>query len=199
VDMSLIEAGVSLMFSPLAMHDHVKGDWSKTSRNDGNAPSGFFMTSDGSYLTVFASYPALWERFVNVMGLQHLSDEPRFCSRDQRTTNAKALHEIIGKIFLTNTTNHWVQLLNKAGVPASRVNDVESMIADDQIAARQMIVKQHHPIAGDIRVVGVPVKLSKTPGGVHTPAPILGEHSEEIIRSLGHDDKLTFLRSENII
>ena len=200
VETSLLEAGVSLMFSPVAMHYHVKGDWSaRNSRNDGNAPSGFFMCSDRTYVTVFASYPALWDRFVELMGLQHLAQDPRFGTRDERTTNAGELHKILAGIFITKPTDHWVELLVKGGVPASPVNDVGRMIEDEQIRARQMIVEQQHPTAGTIHVVGVPVKLSETPGAVRTPAPLLGEHTEEVVRGLGHGEKLESLRRDGVI
>jgi crotonobetainyl-CoA:carnitine CoA-transferase CaiB-like acyl-CoA transferase len=200
VDTSLVEAGISLMVSPVAQHFHVKGDWvAQTGRNDSNAPSGFFMCSDGTYLTVFASYPALWDRFVEVMNLQHLASDPRFSTRDARTVNAEALHEIIARIYITKPTDYWVDLLVKAGIPASPVNTVARMVADEQVVAREMIVEQEHPTAGKISMVGVPVKLSETPGGVRTRAPLLGEHTAEVIGALGYRDQLEKLKQDGVI
>lgn len=200
VDMSLLEAGISLMFSPVAMFDHVKGDWTgKVSRTDGNAPSGFFLASDDGYFTVFASYPALWDRFVKAMALEHLAKDPRFASRDKRTANAAALHEIIGEIFLTKPAAHWVKLLVDAGVPAAPVNDVGRMMADEQVIARDMIVEQVHPAAGKLRLVGVPVKLSATPGKVRTASPALGEHTSEVLAGLGYADRIERLKREGVI
>ena len=200
VDMSLLEAGLSLMMSPVAQHFHVKGDWAaQTGHNDSNAPSGFFLCSDGLYLAVFASYPALWERFVEVMKLQHLATDPRFATRDARTTNAKALHDIIAPIYQKQSVDYWVEVLVKAGVPAAPVNTVGRMIRDAQVIARDMIVKQQHPKAGEISVVGVPVKLSETPGSVRTPAPLLGEHTDEVLRSLGYANRLESLRNDRVI
>ncbi|HEX7023994.1 MAG TPA: CaiB/BaiF CoA-transferase family protein [Gemmatimonadales bacterium] len=200
VDTSLLEAGVSLMFSPVAMHDHVPG-YDDTGRKwtDGNAPSGFFKTADGSYVAVFASYPALWERFVAVMGMEELAADPRFATREQRTARAEELHQILGQVFLQHPTSHWVELLNGAGVPAAPVNSVGQMMAEPQIAARAMIVEQEHPRAGTIRVVGVPVKLSRTPGEVRTPAPLLGEHTDEILAELGLEPELPVLRRAGVI
>jgi crotonobetainyl-CoA:carnitine CoA-transferase CaiB-like acyl-CoA transferase len=200
VDMSLVEAGISLMTSPIAQHLHVKGDWvAQTGRNDSNAPSGFFLCADGTYLTVFASYPALWDRFVAVMDLKHLADDPRFATRDARTVNAHAMHEIIAKIYATKPTAYWVDLLVKGGIPACPVNTVGQMIADPQVIAREMIVEQQHPTAGRISVVGVPVKLSETPGSVRTPAPLLGEHTAEIVGGLGYRDRLDELKKAGVI
>ena len=200
VDMSLVEAGISLMVSPVAQHFHVKGDWvAQTGRNDSNAPSGFFLCLDGTYLTVFASYPALWDRFVEVMDLKHLTADPRFATRDARTVNAHALHEIIAKIYATKPTAYWVDLLVKGGIPASPVNTVGQMIADPQVIAREMIVEQNHPTAGKISVVGVPVKLSEPPGSVRTPAPLLGEHTAEVLGALGYRDRLDELKKAGVV
>jgi CoA:oxalate CoA-transferase len=200
VDMSLLEAGISLMFSPVAMNDHVKGDWGKNvRRNDANAPAGFFKSADGSYVAIFGSYPALWERFVNAMDLQHLAADPRFASREKRTANSAALHAILGEIILTKDTKHWVAVLGKAGVPVAPVNTPGQMVNDDQVVAREMIVEQDHPIAGKIRVVGVPVKLSETPGKVRTPAPLLGEHTEQVLRKLGYGERLGELEQAGVI
>lgn len=200
VDTSLVEAGLSLMVSPVAQHFHVPGDWvAQTGRNDSNAPSGFFKCSDGYYLTVFASYPALWDRFIDVMNLQHLAHDPRFATRDARTVNAGALHDLIAPIYERQPADYWVDLLVAAGVPAAPVNTVGRMIEDRQVQARQMIVKQTHPKAGELHLVGVPVKLSETPGGIRTPAPLLGEHTDEILASLGYGDRLEELRGQGVI
>jgi CoA:oxalate CoA-transferase len=200
VDMSLLEAGISLMFSPVAMNDHVKGDWSANNRrNDANAPAGFFKTKDDSYLAVFASYPALWERFIEAMDLRPLAGDPRFATRGQRTANADALHEIVGDIFLTEDTAHWVDVFTKAGVPVSPVRTAGQMVDDEQVLAREMIVEQEHPTAGKIRVVGVPVKLSATPGKVRTPAPKLGEHTKEVLAALRTADELDQMERAGVI
>ena len=200
VDMSLLEAGLSLMVSPVAQHYHVQGDWvAQTGRNDSNAPSGFFKCSDGLYLTVFASYPALWDRFVEVMQLQHLAKDRRFSTRDARTVNAQALHDILAPIYREQPVDYWVELLVKAGVPAAPVNTVGRMVEDKQVIARNMIVKQQHPKAGELALIGVPVKLSETPGSIRTPAPLLGEHTDEVLGTLGYGDRLASLREAGVI
>ena len=200
VDMSLFEAGLSLMFSPVAMHFYAKGDWAaRNRRNDANAPAGFFKTKDGSYVAVFASYPALWDRFIEAKNLQHLAKDPRFASRKERTANSPALHDLLADIFLKEDTQHWVDLLNKAGVPATAVANVAQVLENEQAKARNMFVEQEHPTAGKVTLVGVPVKLSATPGGVNTPPPLLGENTEEIIKALGHADRIPALKESGAI
>ncbi|HWP88703.1 MAG TPA: CoA transferase, partial [Burkholderiales bacterium] len=144
-------------------------------------------------------YPALWDRFMKAMNLQHLAQDPRFATRDTRTVNAHALHEIVAKIYATKPTAYWVELLVKAGIPASPVNTVGQMIADKQVIAREMIVEQEHPTAGKISVIGVPVKLSETPGSVRTPAPFLGEHTAEVLGELGYGDRLVELKKAGVV
>jgi CoA:oxalate CoA-transferase len=100
---------------------------------------------------------------------------------------------------LTKPTDYWVDLLTKAVIPAYRVNTVDRMVQDEQILARDMIVEQQHPTAGTIHVVGVPVKLSDTPGEVRTPAPLLGEHTAEILKGLGYGDDLASLKEKAVI
>lgn len=200
VDMSLLEAGLSLMFSPVAMNDHVRGNWlKKVGRNDGNAPAGFFKSADGTYVAIFGSYPALWDRFVKAMGLEHLNNDPRFATREQRTSNSAALHAVLGDIIRTKDTPHWVALLTKAGVPVAPVNTPSQMTENEQVAAREMIVEQEHPTAGKIRVVGVPVKLSDTPGRVRTPAPQLGQHTAEVLGKLGYGEEIQQLKQAGVI
>jgi crotonobetainyl-CoA:carnitine CoA-transferase CaiB-like acyl-CoA transferase len=200
VDTSLIEAGISLMVSPVAQYFHANSDaLASNSRNDGNAPSGFFKCADGMYIAIFASYPALWDRFVAAMGLQHLAESSKFKTRDQRTKNAAELHKMLVDIFKEADANTWVERLVGAGIPASVVNDVGRMIKDEQVMARQMIVEQDHPTAGKLHLVGLPVKLSETPGAIASPAPSLGENTEELLRDLGHGDEIGALRNANVI
>jgi crotonobetainyl-CoA:carnitine CoA-transferase CaiB-like acyl-CoA transferase len=133
------------------------------------------------------------------MGLEHLAEDPRFNSRDQRTSNAELLHDMLDEIFLTQPGAHWVALLQEAGVPAGPVNTAAEMLEDPHVLARDMVVEPEHPLAGTVRVVGVPVKLSETPDSIRTPAPLLGEHTDEILTGLGLGSELAALHEAAII
>jgi crotonobetainyl-CoA:carnitine CoA-transferase CaiB-like acyl-CoA transferase len=198
VDASLLEAGLSLMIGPTAMHFHTPGHtgfrWSM------NGPSEFLLAGDGRYVSVFASYPALWTRFVEAMAEPELGDNPKFSTRQARTANAGELRATLGRIFLRHPASHWVDLLRKAGVPAAVVNTIGEALRDPQIEATGMVQTQVHPKAGPIRVLGVAVKLSETPGRVRTAAPLLGEHTAEVLRELGVDDsRMEALRADAVI
>jgi crotonobetainyl-CoA:carnitine CoA-transferase CaiB-like acyl-CoA transferase len=198
VDASLIEAGLSLMIGPTAMHFHNENytgyqTWI-------NGPSEFILAGDGRYVSVFASYPALWERFVAALQENELSDNPRFKTRDQRTKNVKELRAVLRAIFAKKPSSHWVKLLSDASVPVSLVNTIGETLESPQVRALDMVHEQEHPTAGKIRVLGVPVALSETPGRIRTPAPLLGEHTDEVLRSLNlSEEDVDALRRDGIV
>jgi crotonobetainyl-CoA:carnitine CoA-transferase CaiB-like acyl-CoA transferase len=198
VEASLIEAGLSLMIGPTAMHFH-KEDYTGY-QTWINGPSEFILAGDRRYVSVFASYPALWERFVAALQEKELSDNPRFKTRDQRTKNVKELRAVLRAIFAKQPSSHWVKLLTEASVPVSLVNTIGETLESPQVRALEMVHEQEHPTAGKIRVLGVPVSLSETPGRIRTPAPLLGEHTNEVLRSLDlSDDDVEALRRDGIV
>jgi crotonobetainyl-CoA:carnitine CoA-transferase CaiB-like acyl-CoA transferase len=198
VDASLFEAGLSLMIGPIAMQFHYPDYTGYFTALNG--PSEFILAGDNRYVSVFASYPALWERFVNALQDSSITDNPLFKTRDQRTKNAKELHRVVKAIFERQPAQHWVKLLSEAGVPVSVVNTIGEALEDPQVAALGLIHEQEHPTAGLIRLLNVPVTLSQTPGGIRTPAPLLGEHTEQVLGELGiAESELRDLRVNAVI
>ena len=198
VDSSLLEAGISLMIGPTAMHHHTPGYTGlKTSIN---GPSEFFLARDGHWVSVFASYPALWDRFVEAMGMPGLAEDERFKTRNGRTANARLLAEVLAPTFATKNCHEWVELLGKAGVPSAQVNTIGETFEEPQVKATGILQTVDHPTAGPIRVLATPVKLSETPASVRTPAPLLGQDTEAILRSLSYsDEEILDLRANNVI
>ena len=98
----------------------------------------------------------------------------------------EALTPIMEETFRTKTTSHWVEILETAGVPCGPIYNIEQVYADPHVQSREMSVALEHPKAGGIRNIGVPVKLSDTPGSVRTPAPLLGQHSDEVLDQYGY-------------
>lgn len=182
VDASLLEAGLSLMINPVAKHFHTAGYTGLKTAYNGAAE--FLLAADKKYVSIFASYPALWGRLVKALQVESLSEDPRFKTRELRTANAKELGEVLAEIFATKPSHYWVALLYEAGVPVSAVNTISEALRDPQVRATGMLQEHAHPNAGPIHLLGVAVKLSATPGGIRTPAPLLGQDTEEVLRRL---------------
>lgn len=124
----------------------------------------------------------LWRTFCPLLGVHALMDDPRFASNAARSANRAALVEALQDAFLTRTFEEWEAVLSPAGIPVGAINTIDHVVAHPQVAARGALVECAHPIAGRVRSVGPPVRLSDTPGAVRTPAPLLGEHTAEVLR-----------------
>lgn len=199
IDSSLVEAGLSLMMGPMATDVFASESARSYGRTDGNAPSGFFEAADGVYVAVFASYPALWTKFIKAVDMEHLNDEDRFAARDARSTHADALHDVLRQVFKTRPSGEWVDLLERAGVPVAPVEGVGRVLNKPYVQDRGSVVNVDHPTAGVVPLLRLPVRLSETPAKVVRAAPLLGEHTDAVLRSIGLGDKLESLRSAGII
>ena len=153
-----------------------------------NAPYEAFETGDG-WITIGAANQTNWLRLLAVLGAEALADDPRFAHNRDRMANRAALVAALAPSFRTAGSEAWLARLEAGGVPAGPVLDVLAMQRDPQALAREMVVEVDHPRAGRMRTLGLPVKFSATPGRVHGPAPLLGEHSRAILREAGYDDE----------
>lgn len=151
-----------------------------------SAPYQAFQTSDG-WINLGAANQRNWEKLVHCIGAPELNEDPRFNSNHNRMHNLPALEEELNNVFRQRTTEDWLATLEEAGVPAGPVLTINEMLRDPQAIAREMIVETEHPVAGPTKALGLPVKFSETPGGVEMPAPLLGQHSVEILAEGGYD------------
>lgn len=126
----------------------------------------------------------LWKIFCPAIGRPDLTDDPRFKTNQQRAQNRDALIDILQQVFLTRSFEDWEQVLLAVGVPVGAINNIEQLINHPQVKARGSLVDMDHPRAGPVKLVGVPVRLSKTPGAVRSPSPRLGEHTAETLKSV---------------
>jgi len=143
----------------------------------------------------------LWKTFCPLIGLPQLTDDPRYATNAQRNTNRLSLIAALQEAFLTRTYEEWEAILLPAGVPMGAINRIDHVVEHPQVAARGALVECEHPVAGRIRMVGPPVRMSETPGGVRRPAPLVGEHTESVLREmLGmKDDEIARLRQSGAI
>ncbi len=124
----------------------------------------------------------LWKDFCPLIGAPEMTDDPLFQDNAARVKNRAALVARLQAIFLTKTYAEWEAVLVPAGIPMGAINTIDRVVDHPQVRARGVLVPCEHPTAGTVRVVGPPVRLSETPGGVRAPAPRLGEHTDEVLR-----------------
>lgn len=153
-----------------------------------NAPYQAFQTKDG-WINVGAANQANWERLLRCLGAPELGEDPRFAANSERMANLDALVEALTEHFKTRTSAEWLDALEKAGVPAGPVLSIGEMQQDPQSIARDMVPETDHPVAGRVKTIGLPVKLSETPGGVQGPAPLFGQHTRTVLAEIGYGDE----------
>jgi crotonobetainyl-CoA:carnitine CoA-transferase CaiB-like acyl-CoA transferase len=130
---------------------------------------------------VGASQQKFFVQFCDLLGVPELVDDPRFASNADRVQHNGALIEKLAKKVRARSSAHWLEALERLGIPAGPVLNYDEVYTDPQILARDMVVETDHPITGKFRTMGVTVKLSATPGSVRLPAPRLGEHTEQVL------------------
>ena len=200
VDTSLLEGGIAYTFWESAMY-FATGEIPepKGSAHRLTAPYQAFETSDG-YVNIGAANQANWERLCAAIGRDELMTDSRFVEPRDRMVNLDALVSTLETTFAQHSSEHWLQTLEAAGVPAGPINDLAEVYADPQVQAREMMVETDHPVAGRVKNIGIPIKLSETPGQFQRPAPALGQHTNEVLRDLGcSPDEIDKLRVQGIV
>jgi glutaryl-CoA transferase len=200
IDVSILESALSVLVNQ-AQNAFATG---VAPARRGNAhpnivPYEAFATSDGQIVVAVGS-ERQWSRFCAALGLAGLAADPRFATNARRVANRAALRPILAERISAESTAAWLKRLDSAEIPSGRINDVLAAFGTDQARAREMVVDVDHPRLGPIRQVGLPFKLSATPGSIRSAPPLLGEHADEILAELGYDPKtVARLRSNGVI
>jgi crotonobetainyl-CoA:carnitine CoA-transferase CaiB-like acyl-CoA transferase len=146
------------------------------------APYETFDAADGEFVLAVGN-DDLWRRFCKVAELSDLASDPRFVTNRGRVENYAELKPILVDRLRTRSRAEWIAALNAQGVPTGAVRDVAEVLNDPQLAAREMIQAVEHATLGSVRALGIPIKLSHTPGTVRTAPPTLGQHTDQILRT----------------
>ncbi len=191
VDVSMLDCQVAILENAIARYlDSGVSPKPLGNRHASITPFQSLKTKDG-YVIIAVGNDTLWQKFCGLIERPDLAADERFTTNPLRTENVDALTEELTKTFTQKTMDEWLKILHDGGIPVGPINDVERVVKDPGVIARNMIVTTHHPVAGDVMMAGVPIKLSETPGSVDAPAPTLGQHTREILKEkLNMDDAL---------
>jgi crotonobetainyl-CoA:carnitine CoA-transferase CaiB-like acyl-CoA transferase len=200
IDTSLLEGAIAYTFWESAIFFATgKNPEPMGSAHRLNAPYQVFRTKDG-LLSVGAATQGTWEMLCQAIGRPDLTADPRFQDNAARIERYQELAAILEDVFQQDTTASWLSRLEQAGVPAGPIYSLAQVYEDPHVRAREMVVEIEHPVAGPVRHIGIPVKLSDTPGRITRPAPTLGQHTDDVLEWLGLDKPaITRLRESGVV
>jgi crotonobetainyl-CoA:carnitine CoA-transferase CaiB-like acyl-CoA transferase len=186
---------VSLLDTMIAWQTYLAGNYFATKLDPqplGGAhpnivPYQVFKASDGYFILAIGN-DQLWKKFVNVMDLPELNNH-RFATNADRVRNRDELISLLEETFKWKTVKEWIHLFENAKIPCGPVNKFSDILNDPHVIEREMVVEKEHSTVGTLKMLGIPVKLSRTPGQIRSAPPLLGEHTETILKSLGYHNK----------
>jgi formyl-CoA transferase len=185
IDTSLVDAGVALSVWEATEYFSGQGvPQPMGTAHRMSAPYQAIRCADGA-ITLAAANDRLFHRLCDLLDHPEWADDARFTSDTARVANREALAHAIEGVTMLKPRVHWLTLFEANGVPCGPINNYEQVFADPHIVARELVVETEHPRLGKIRTLGSPIKMSLTPPQPGRRAPLLGEHTEEVLRELG--------------
>jgi crotonobetainyl-CoA:carnitine CoA-transferase CaiB-like acyl-CoA transferase len=163
------------------------------------APYGLFRTADGE-VAIAPSSDVFYARLIAALGLEEEARDPAFATNDLRVKNRAAINALIESRTIRKPSAHWIEVLNRAGVPCGPVVGIPEVFEDPQVRHEQMAVTYDQPEAGPVTVLSLPVKFTEEPFRIRRPAPALGEHTAEVLAQIGiPPDEQARLRDAGVI
>ncbi len=184
IDVSMLEGQLGLLQAPVGAYlaDGIVPEPMGTAYKQ-LLPYQTFKTQTRA-LALAVGSERLWKIFCPVMRLEEITDDPRFVTNAARNQNRQLLIDKLQAVFLTKSYEEWEALLVQHGIPVGAINTIDDVVDHPQLKAREAIVTVDHPVAGPVKMVGVPIKLSETPGSVRSPAPLLGQHTDDVLQTV---------------
>ncbi len=195
VETSLLNAVIAIQAWPFL---RLEDDPEPFRPGSGLVPYQLFQTADG-WVFIACGNDGFWRNLCRALDIEAFAEDSRFATQPARYQNREELLGILQDILLTRTTAEWVELLEAHDVPVAPVRTIEDLFDDPQVNHNGMVVELQHPRLGRIRQMGVPVRLGSTPGQVTRPAPMLGQHTEEVLREYGFSpEEIAELRTRGV-
>jgi crotonobetainyl-CoA:carnitine CoA-transferase CaiB-like acyl-CoA transferase len=200
VDTSLVDAGVALSVWEATEYFSGAGVPAPTgSSHRLLAPYQAVRCADG-YITIGANTDRLFQRLCSVLGHVEWADDPEFARNEDRVRNNTRLAGLLEGVMSQRPRRFWLDALDACEIPCGPINDYSEVFADEQIVARDMVGQTNHPVLGRLKTLGSPIKLSATPTNPHRPAPLLGEHNDEILSEFGFSkEEIVALRGAGVV
>lgn len=200
VDISLLDGQVSLLTYQAGIYFLTdKSPTRKGNQHPTICPYETFATKD-RYINIACGNDKLWIQFCNLFDLKDLVNNPKFATNPKRVENHDELFAILQPILKQKTSDEWLKLFDQNGIPAGPILNVEEILNHPQIKARDMVKELPHTKGMNVKVTGIPVKLSDTPGSINTAPPSLGQHTDEVLGDLGYSkEDIQKLKTNGVI
>jgi len=200
IDISMLDCQISMLNYMATMY-FLSGQ-NPTPLGNGHfvhVPYNTFRTKDG-FLIVAVIFDSFWDNLVNLLDIETLKD-PKYKTQPERLANQALIEGILNEVFSTQTTDHWVAQLSSVRVPCAPVNNFSQALSDPQVLYRKMVVEIEHPEGGKVNAPGNPIKMSVDDDDHFSPPPLLGQHTDEVLKELlGFDDaRIEQLRASKVV
>lgn len=191
IDISMLDSQVSILENAIVRYTSTGEIPEPTgNRHSAIAPFETFITRNSEIMVAIGN-DRMWESFCNAINRKELINDYRFYSNLKRLEFYHELKPVLNKIFIENTTEEWQEILDTASIPNSPINTIDKLLENEQLKCREMFVKKEHPKAGQINLVNSPIKFSREKNIITRVAPLLGEHTEELLK-----EKLNICQTE---
>lgn len=149
------------------------------------SPFGVYEAKDGPFILATGN-EVMWRRLCEALGRSDLLHDARFATNNDRVAHRAELNTLLAALFRTRTSAEWVAFLNQRGVASGPISNLAEVFTDPQILHEEMLVTMPHPMHGTVKLIGLPIKLSETPGTIRRTPPVMGEHTDEILKEAGY-------------